>query len=417
MINNSKHNELKGFLAKHHLYVKSDFNKFAWYTFFSPMEPLNLLFLLYLHHLFDSYAIAGLLISLKMILSAFLQVLFSGVKDRAELKYTLAVAEFSACVSYLFFVIAPFFDANMMAVLCVGICFSAIAKALWDGTYNAFIYENFEKDHPELGTKPYSKLQSVFYLGKSAEMIISATLAGSLGFGWALSFGMITNLTASIIALCLKGPKRMPKMEDEISSKHQVGILHFIESTKHMFQNDKLRYISIAEIVRMSLVETYHRFTIPFYKTFMPLSTLGYVETVRQILGSTSFFFSQGIIKKFGFIKCIKGFFVIRFVLFIVGLMLNSVLTPVFFIFRTLFYGPMITCVEYTMQKHYSEKERVSMSASLRMLSMPVAALFMYVLGLIADIFSLQMALAFLLPFYFIPYILYRKTFQILGKE
>ena len=416
MIRYQKHREMKRFFQRHHMYIKSDFSKFALYSGFSAMSPFYMLFLLYANHLLGSYAIAGLLLSLKFLLGVILQILFSGIKDRAELKYTLSAAEAVSSLGYVFLAIAPLFSGYIMTFLCIGIFFRSMAGALWYGTYNSFIYEDFEENNSEVGSKPYSKIQSIFCIGISLGAVIAATLAGVYSYSAAMLFGAFANGTASIIALSLKGPEKCPKGEDCLT-KPEISILHFSRAVKKMFKNEKLRYISFAEIIRMSLVEVFNSFAIPFYKTFMPVTSIGYVEALKAMMASLSFGFSEIVIKKMHFLRAIKTFYIIRALLVILAIVFNSIVSPMMIVFRTLFFGPMMTSVEYIMQQNYTKEERVTMSSSLSILSQVFGMIFIVLLGFVADLCSIQCALMVLIPFYAIPYLLYKKQFRILGKE
>lgn len=416
MIHRPHRHDTKNFLRRHNMYIKSDYNKFSLYAFFCPIEPFQLLFLLYANHLLGSYAIAGMLLSLKMVITLILQVLFSGIKDRMDLKYTLAFAEFFCAIGYVFFTITHLFEGYITAFLCIGIFFLSIGSALWRGTYNSFIYEDFEKDKPEIGSKPYSKLQTIFSIGSAAGVMVSATLAGMYSYSIAMSFGILTNIIAGVLALTLKGPKNC-KTPEECLVKGDLGILHFVKAVKKMFANEKLRYISTAEIVRFALLNSFNNFAIPFYTTFMPISSIGYVETIKGISVAIGFSLSDGIIKKFKFYKAVKLFYIIRLIIITAAIAVNSLMSPILIVFRSLFYGPMVTSVEYMMQKNYSSKERVTMSSSLNILSGMLSAVFITILGYIAEKYSVQNALMILIPFYIIPYLLYKKQFRVLGKE
>jgi hypothetical protein len=103
--------------------------------------------------------------------------------------------------------------------------------------------------------------------------------------------------------------------------------------------------------------------------------------------------------------------------LVILAIVFNSIVSPMMIVFRTLFFGPMMTSVEYIMQQNYTKEERVTMSSSLSILSQVFGMIFIVLLGFVADLCSIQCALMVLIPFYAIPYLLYKKQFRILGKE
>ena len=416
MINGNKRHMAKNFLRRHHMYIKTDYNKFSLYALFSPMEPFPLLFLLYANHLLGSFAIAGMLLSLKVIISLILQILFSGIKDRTELKYTMALAEFVCAIGYVFLAVAPLFQGYITAILCVGIFFISMGGALWRGTYNSFIYEDFEKDKPEIGSKPYSKLQTILSIGTSIGVIISATLAGMYSYSIAMCFGILSNCIAGLLALTLKGPGKC-YTPAECATKPEMSIIYFGKTVKKMFSNEKLRYISLAEIIRFALIDSFNNYSIIFYRTFMPMSTIGYVQTVKEISVAISFSISDNIIKKLKFFKAVQYFFIVRWILMLLAVLFNGLMSPVMLIIRSLFFGPMVTSVEYMMQKNYSSKERVTMSSSLSVMASVLSAILIAILGYVAERYSPQFALGIIVPFYVLPYLLYKKQFRVLGKE
>ena len=91
-------------------------------------------------------------------------------------------------------------------------------------------------------------------------------------------------------------------------------------------------------------------------------------------------------------------------------------LTPLFLIVRSLFYGTMTSTIEYKMQNHYSEEQRVSMSASLNILTNIYSSLLILIMGAISDMLTLQWAMVFCIPFFVLTYLLFLKSFKVLKK-
>jgi MFS family permease len=390
-------------------FIKNDFNKYAVYSLFSSFEVNSVILLLYLASLFGDYATASLLISIKLISNIVQKIFLSSFKDRVDFKYTLSLAEFSSAIGYIFYGLAPFIPNLMMEIIILGLFFDALGGALWGGTYNASLYTQFEDGKSDKdGATAYGRLQTMLLLGIGLGQMTGGALSAAYSYNFAMWFGAIPNIIASVLALTLKKNSRQKVAVKEKSLKHFVGCFNRIMKKR------ELKYIFIGNIYRKSLGVTGNEFIVPFYKTAFSLSAIGIILPLKEVIGGVTFWFSGEIVKKLGFKKSVKYSLISRNLLELFALTFNIYLAPLFYSLKSLVFGPLDTSLLYTIQKEVPDEDRTTIFTVISVFTSVVSSVLLVIAGFIADISSVWWALMVLLPFKTIPLYYYNKAYKII---
>lgn len=397
---------------KHVFFIKNDFKRYSIYSLFSSFEVNSVILLLYLVSIFGNYTTASLMISIRILFTIFQKIFLSSFKDRIDFKYTLSLAEFSSAIGYMFYGLSIIIPNFLTEIIILGLFFDALGSALWSGTYNASLYVKFEsEENKKNGATPYGKLQTMLMIGIGLGQVTGGALASLYSYNIAMWFGAIPNIIAGILALSLKKNNRKKVVQKE------KALRHFLCCFKRVITKKELKYLFLGNISRNTITSSFDEFIVPFYKTFLNISTIGIILAIKQVLGGISFWFSGDLVKKIGFGKSVKYSLLLRSLCEVFGVFFNSYLSPIFLTIRTVVLSPMDTSLSYTIQNEVSDKDRTTIYTVMSVFTSITSAISIIIIGLIADITTLWFALAIIVPFKIIPYYYYNKAFYIIENS
>jgi hypothetical protein len=130
-----------------------------------------------------------------------------------------------------------------------------------------------------------------------------------------------------------------------------------------------------------------HRFVVAYFNTLIPLWAVNFARLLKQVTGVISFFMISKI-KSFGASRILFGSMIGNAFMRVLGVFLDNVLTAFIMSFVNLFYGTAETIRKDILQHEFTSKQRATMGSIVSFFSNIVMAILMYILGVIADVYT-----------------------------
>lgn len=353
--------------------------------FFSGMWPLSALLMVYFETITNSYTIATAVSSLALFIQAVLEIPTGVLSDKIGRKKTLLL-------SYTFYISAGLLWAwasvhDQISWLFCGSFLYGISNALLSGTDRALIYETME----ELGEENnfdqfFSKSWMYRFLGYTFGSLFAALVTYYYPIKILAWLAVIPLACAMFITWFYIEPKR--QKETKIVNPFK----HFREAFHLMISNKKLRIYLTMNMFSDGFAITMRRFDNVYFATLIPLWLVSITRTLKQFSGVIGFFFASSF-KRFGYLKVYFGCYFSSSSIRLIGLLLNNPLTPFLMSILNLFFGVSETAKTDLLQHEFSKNQRATMASIISLCSSLFSIIFMFAIGLLADAFSVWMAL------------------------
>lgn len=361
--------------------IKRNIILFKLASFFDGLWPLSPLAVIYFEQITDSYATAMGIFSISNILQSVMEIPTGIVSDRIGRKRTLCSSSFCFVVCFILYALAGNFDSTLL--LIIGSLFWGTAMALCSGTDEAMIYETMEQLRKS--TKydiVFSQAGMFTQLGLATGAIIGAVITYFYSLNVLAWICVIPMFIHFIITLFYVEPDRI--FEDQ----EKTSFRHFIEAIKKIKNNSKLQKISILQIFDKSSGYAAHSIEGAFFNTLIPLYFVNIIRMIKQITGAMSYYIVK-YVRKYSFYHILVVSTIGNIFVRSLGLILNNYLTPFIMSTVNLFYGTATTAQSTLIQKELSKNERATMKSIISMCEGVFFAIFYYLVGFIADMFSL----------------------------
>lgn len=381
---------------KRNIKLLSLFNIFYNFRFYSVLAVI------YFAQITHSYSLAASIFAIVQISQAVFEIPTGFISDKHSRSLSLKLGAFSNLLSIILYA----FSSNYL-FLVFGAILEGLNRAFFSGNNNALIYETLsslkEKDnyHNEFG-----KINSWLELAGFISSIIGGFIAfKSLSLLFKLS--IIPQLIAVLLSFGFVEPKTNKYKIDNLN-------LHIKESLKTLRKNIKLRYLSIAEILKFSVGESTWSLQSVFYNLFLPVPITNWIMSLNFLTSTISFRLSGKIISKFKAIKVLLYQEVYGRLLYLIALIFPSILSPFIMASASITYGPSTVAHNALLQKQLTNRQRATFSSINSFIGSCLYALTAIFIGYLADNFGITKAMLFgqicLLPIIFIYYKLSRKS-------
>ena len=361
--------------------IKRNITLFKLASFFDGLWPLSPLAVIYFEQITNSYAIAMGIFSIANILQCIMEIPTGILSDRLGRKYTLCSSSFCFVICFLLYALAG--NYNSTELLVVGSLFWGIAIAFVSGTDEAMMYETMEQ------LKLKSKYDIIFsqagmftQLGLALGAIIGAIITYFYSLNTLAWICVIPMFIHFVITLFYIEPNK------SFNDKKDNSFKHFLEAIKKIKHNKKLQIISLLQILDRSSGYAAHSIEGAFFNTLIPLYFVNLIRMIKQITGAISYYIVK-YIRKFSFFHILVASSIGNILVRASGLLLHNTLTPFIMSMVNLFYGTSTTAQSALIQKELSTNERATMKSIISMCEGICFAVFYYLVGLLADNFSL----------------------------
>lgn len=373
----------------------------ALFNFFTDLDFLAPVAIIYFAKVSGSYALGMSVFSVVMVSQAFFEIPTGIYSDFIGRKRTLFYGSLAGIVSALFIALGHSYFALIISAI-----FAGLTRAFYSGNNDALVYETLQDLNIHNQYHEFSgKLSSLFQLGLAFSAVVGSLLA-AWSFPVLVWVRLIPNIVRLIISIFIQNPHHH-------SNKSGNVYVHLLSSLKLMWQNGKLRLLSMQDVLSFGIGESAFQFTSAFINTVWPLWAIGISKALSYIGGFIGFWFSGQIISRLGGFKTLLLSNIYAFTINLISTVFPTPLSPVLMSTTSIIYGSATTATNSLMQHEFTDKERATLSSINSFFGSIFFAVFSVGLGFIADILNPTKALIFaticILPILYINSILFKS--------
>lgn len=373
-------------------------------NFFSGFWPLNVLAIVYFQNITHSYAYAMSIFSLLYLTTTCMEIPTGIFSDKIGRKKSLIMGSVLIFLCFLLWALASE-QENGIYYLFLGAFLKGIGDAFISGTDEAFMYETLQKnnqhDHFDI---LYAHATGWMQVGQASSAITAAAIMYYSNMNILAYISVIPAFLNMLISFFYT------EITTQIKVQQKNSLKHFLSAFLLIIRNKKLRLYSIIQMCYMALGNGSYYFEGAYYETLISKWMINIVRFIKQAFGVFSFF----IIPKIRMVGMEKLYFFSMLgnaTIRLVGVLVNTSISPFVIAFGTLFYGSTKTSGATLLQQEFSSEQRATMKSIISLGSSLLTSILMYILGLVADIFSPQISmLSAIIPIVFLA--LLTHTFQ-----
>jgi MFS family permease len=355
----------------------------ALFNFFTDFKFHSAVLVIYFAKVTGSYTLAMSLFSVVMISSAVFEVPTGVFSDRIGRKKTVMFGALFATLSAILYAIG-----HSYWPLCIGALFEGISRAWYSGNNDALLYDSLNQSgKKDTFAKYLGKTSSMFQLALMIGAVVGSILA-QWSFSLIMWLSVIPQITCLIISLFIINPKK--------SSEGKANIFaHLKISAFHLWNNKKLRLLSLSDILGFGIGESSFQFNAAFIGTLWPIWAIGLSRVISYGGAFISYWFSGTYIKKLGEYNILIIANIYTRVANFIAYGFPTLFSPVLMASSSIFYGVTEVSKNALMQKEYTHEQRATLSSLNSLLGSIFYSVFAPVLGFIADAYSPAKALLF----------------------
>jgi len=356
------------------MYLYSAFSK-AW--IYLPVQ------IIFFSQITESYTKAMGIITFGNIITTVLELPTGCLSDKFGRKRICSLGAFCMFLALLLWSFSTSFTS-----LIAGSFFYGAFYALSSGNNEALIYETLLQLHKKNSSY---KIMSKFYAIGQFSLAISAIICTGLMFISIRSVMLSTTIMmffAFYVTLFLIEPKHYYTF-------HSTGFKHIKQAVLFLWKNKKLRYYGLAEIFQHGLSEGGFYFNSIYFKLFIPEWSLGIFRSIGHFFDSLGSYISHLLHVKFSEIKIAQIGSFSSNIINICSVLAASFLSPILKIGSSFAMGVNTPAAEIVWQKNIHSFHRVTIRSIVSLLKKLSFALFSFLIGYIADLFTPYFALLF----------------------
>lgn len=360
--------------------IERNIKLLKWDNFFCGLYALSMVLVIYFESITKSYAQAMLIYSISSIVKVIMEVPTGIFSDKIGRKKTMILSSFLFFITSFIWALAGSLDNVLL--LYIGAVIFGISDAFLSGTNEALMFETMEELKKEDNFDVlFSQCNGWLQLGFVCSSIVAAVVIYFLDTEVLAWLSVIPMMISFFIALWYVEPKVYNRKKDMTSVKV------FIASLKDIYANRKAFLFSLLDVMENALGMSCHRFEVAYFNTLIPLWAVNFARLLKQVTGVISFFMISKI-KYWGASRILFGSMIGNAFMRVLGVFLDSVLTPFIMSFVNLFYGTAETIRKDILQHEFTSKQRATMGSIVSFFSNIVMAILMYILGVIADVYT-----------------------------
>ena len=347
-------------------------------SFLGGIWPLSSLAIVYFEQITHSYALAMLVWSIANLTQTFSEIPTGIYSDKIGRRKTLLLSAVMMTLCFVLWATAGQFALPFL--LFIGAVFWGLADALLSGTDEALMYETMA----ELNQKEnFSVLFAKSNFWTQCGLAVSALSAAVLVYFCSLqTLAWVSILPSSgglITALLFVEPVRTRQQ------KRTTSWTHFLIAFRRLWRNKRLRFYAATAIVDEAVGMAFFRIEAAYYNTLIKKWVINIVRFLKQLSGMAGYALAP-VLKRFGSVRLFFTAISLNEVVRLVALLLDNTLSPFIMSIRNLFWGISNTSQADILQQEFSDDQRATMKSIISLLKGILAAVAMYLFGVLADL-------------------------------
>jgi MFS family permease len=337
---------------------------------------------IYFSKVAGSYVLGLSIFSIIMVSSAVFEVPTGVFSDLIGRKWTTVLGGFFGALAVVFYAVG----LNYW-LLVVGAILEGLARSFYSGNNDALLYDSLNKTDQK---EELAKFMGFIGGAEQWALGISALLGGIIAAKFSFSFVVWLSLVPLLISFIL-GFWLIEVSDDELGEGNVF--LHLREAWHNFVKNNKLRLLSLSEIIGYGFSESGWQFQSVFVASLWPTWAIGIARMLANFGAAASFQLSGKILKRFKAIQILMFDKVFSKTVTFLSLIFPSVASPALMSTTSLLYGPSEVAQNTLLQEEFSDKQRATMGSLNSLGKSMFFGIAAIILGLIADKTSPRIAL------------------------
>jgi len=353
--------------------IRRNIRLLAVHNFLTDFKFHSAVLVIYFAQVTGSFTLAMSLFSVIMISGALFEVPTGMFSDRIGRKKTVIFGAVSACLSAVFYAVG-----GSYWMLFTGALLEGLQRAWYSGNNDALLYESLEQSGKEETFAHYlGKTSAMFQLALMIGAVVGSVVA-EFSFPLIMWLSVIPQVGAFIVSLHLTEPSVITRGKSNVFS-------HLSVSALRIWNNGRLRLLSLQDILRFGMGESSFQFNAAFIQTLWPVWAIGISRLLSYGGAFISYWNSSKIIRRIGEHNVLMlANFLTRTVNF-VAYGFPSVISPVLMGMTSLTYGASEISKTTLMQKEFSGTERATLASLNSFFGHIFYGIFSPFLGYVAD--------------------------------
>ncbi|MFV0626546.1 MAG: MFS transporter [Alphaproteobacteria bacterium] len=350
---------------------------FYLFNFLDGFWPCAPFFVIYFSEITGSFTLAMSLGAIHNLTTTCMEAPTGILSDKFQRKTVTFFGSLSVLIAACLYAMAETYELLVLASIFYG-----IYNALMSGNNDALIYDSLKENGKE---KKYHKVLGKSRGFKSLAFGISALVGAGIVWLSGIRETFYVVIAVSVLLIIISLRLHEPKIHTGEISENPFA--HFGKSIKNVWKNKRLRYLTLATGLDYGIGMAAYDFVNVFFNRFVPTWVLGALRTFASFLGALGNFLSHKISMSFGYTKTVLGFIGLNYVINIVSVLSNSVLSPFIKSFDNLTYCIAEPAQNTLMQKEFTDKQRATMGSVVSLFRSFVYGICSLLVGVLADIF------------------------------
>lgn len=329
---------------------------------------------IYFSKVSGSYALGLSIFSIAMVSSAIFELPTGIFSDLIGRKYTTMLGGFFYMFAGIFYALG--FNYWF---LVTGALMEGLARSFYSGNNEALLYDSLNKSDKR---EELAKFMGFIGAAEQWALGIAALLGGILAAIYSFKFVM----WLSVIPLFLSFIIGFRLIEVPNEEKNEGNIYtHLKEAWNNFIKNNRLRLLSLSEIIGYGFGESGWQFRTVFVATLWPTWAIGMSQMLSNIGAAISFQLSGKILKRFKAIQILMFDKIFSKMVDFIALVFPTVASPAIMTITSVLYGPTEVAQKSLLQKEFNDKQRATMGSLNSLGKSLFFAIAAVLLGWIAD--------------------------------
>ena len=351
------------------------------FNFFTDFKFHSAVLVIYFARVTGSYALAMSLFSVVMVSSAIFEVPTGIFSDIIGRKKTIMLGAIAATLSAILYAAGYSYWP-----LLVGAILDGLSRAWYSGNNDALLYDSV--------TQSGNKESFAHHLGKTSSMfqlaLMIGAVTGSIMAQWSFSLIMwlsvIPQIICLVISFSLQNPQRFTKGKANIFSHIRISALH-------LWNNKRLKLLSISDILGFGIGEASFSFSAAFIGTIWPIWAIGFSRMISYGGAFVSFWYSGRFIKKIGEYNILIFANIYTRIMNFIAYGYPTIISPIIMASSSIWYGANQVSRNSLMQKEYTQEQRATLASMSSFFGSMLFGIFAPIIGLVADAYGPAKAL------------------------
>jgi MFS family permease len=241
--------------------------------------------------------------------------------------------------------------------LVAGAIMGGLGRSFYSGNNDALLYDSLNRSERK---EELEKFMGHIGSAEQWALGIAAILGGILAAKY--SFKLVVWLSVIPLFLCFVTSFGLIEIPGIKKGEENI-LLHLKEAWMNFLRNEKLRLLSLSDIIGFGLSEASYQFRSVFVVTLWPLWAVGIAQMLSNVAAAIGFGWSGKIIKKFRAVNILMFEKIYSEITNLVSFVFPTVVSPALLSTTSLLFGPSTVAGNSLYQKEFSDKQRATMGS------------------------------------------------------